>query len=76
MTTISSYVLHANSPQAIKTSRSWSLRSLQIAEQAPKDGGGPSSDDPAMVVCGRARSMASYNLGILAEVGYVLGNVG
>lgn len=68
MTTISSYALRSQSPQAVKTSQSWSLRSLQIADQALKDGSGPVIDDPARVVCGRAKSMGSYNLGMLAEV--------
>ena len=68
MTTISSHALRSDSPQAVSTSRSWSLRSLVDADRALKDAGGSTHDDPAIVVCGRAKSMGSYNLGMLAEV--------
>ena len=68
MTTISAYAKESNSPQANKAARSWSLRSLQVANQAVKDGGGLTIDDPARVLCGRAKAVAAHTLGTLAEV--------
>ena len=66
MTTISAHALQSHSPEAIKASRSWSLRCLEIANRALKDA---TSDEPATVLCGKAKSMGSYNLGVLEEVG-------
>lgn len=69
MTTISSHALQPRTPQAIKTAKSWSLRSLQISEQALKEGEG--AKDIAMTVCGRARCVGLHNMGMLAEVSNV-----
>ncbi|WVR03966.1 hypothetical protein IAU60_000965 [Kwoniella sp. DSM 27419] len=81
MTTISSHALKARSAdgkspesqsKAIKVARSWSLRSLQISEQAINDGdpqgasGTPA--ETAMAVCQRARAVGLHNMGMLAEM--------
>ncbi|WVF67079.1 hypothetical protein IAT40_001824 [Kwoniella sp. CBS 6097] len=58
--------------QAIKISKSWSLRSLQLSEQALKDSEGEGyKDSPfeaAVAVCQRARAVGLHNLGMLAEM--------
>ena len=63
MTTISSHALQPRTQQALKASRSWSLRSLQIAERSLNEGYGDATS-----VCAKARSVAMHNLGMLAEV--------
>jgi tellurite resistance protein len=67
MTTISSHALHPRTEQAIKASKSWSLRSLQIAQQALKENGDQITD-AASATCARARTVGLQNLGMLAEV--------
>lgn len=67
MTSISSYAAHDGSPRAIKVGKSWSLRAMQIVEQAILDNGG-NFDGPA-ANCVRAQGVGLYNLGMLAEVG-------
>ncbi|WVQ94545.1 hypothetical protein IAU59_001624 [Kwoniella sp. CBS 9459] len=58
--------------QAIKISKSWSLRSLQLSEQALRDSEGEGyKDSPleaAVAVCQRARAVGLHNLGMLAEM--------
>ncbi|OCF43390.1 hypothetical protein I317_02688 [Kwoniella heveanensis CBS 569] len=58
--------------QAIKISKSWSLRSLQLSEQALRDTEGEGyKDSPleaAVAVCQRARAVGLHNLGMLAEM--------
>lgn len=66
MTSISSHAQKPRTPQAIKAARSWSLRSLQISEQALQEGAG--AKDAAMAICARARCVALHNMGMLAEV--------
>jgi len=77
MTTISSHAAHPKTPQSIKVSKSWSLRSLQLAEQAlgssdPQAGNDDTPLEVALGVCKRARSVGLYNLGMLAEVSIFL----
>jgi hypothetical protein len=64
MTTISSHALHPRTPQAIKASRSWSIRALEVAGSAMDE----SPSDPACGACAQAKSVAFYNLGMLSEV--------
>jgi hypothetical protein len=64
MTTISSHALHPRTPQAIKASRSWSIRALEVAGSAMEE----SPSDPACGACAQAKSVAFYNLGMLSEV--------
>ena len=71
MTTISAYALQSHSPEAIKASRSWSLRCLESVDHALKNAGGLTLNESAAVLCGRAKSMGSFNLGMLEEVGHV-----
>ncbi|KAK8861411.1 hypothetical protein IAR55_002230 [Kwoniella newhampshirensis] len=77
MTTISSHALHPHPPstKALKISKSWSLRSLQLSLEALAEGqqGGLSSvnDSPAgaaLGVCMRAKAVGLHNLGMLAEM--------
>jgi len=67
MTSISTYALEPPSSKQIKASRSWSLRALQVANDALEEGGGNPADE-AMNSCLRAKAIGQYNLGILAEV--------
>lgn len=64
MTTISSHALQPPSERAVKASRSWSIRSLELAEQALNE----NKSDPATAICARAKNIGLYNLGMLAEV--------
>ncbi|RSH94468.1 hypothetical protein EHS25_004271 [Saitozyma podzolica] len=64
MTTISSHALHPRTPQAIKASRSWSIRALEVAGSAMDE----SPSDPACGACAQAKSVAFYNLGMLSEI--------
>lgn len=73
MTTISSHALQSRTEQAIKTSKSWSLRSLQIAQQALKENGDQVTDS-ASATCARAKTVGLQNLGMLAEVSGVIYN--
>lgn len=72
MTTISSHALQPPSERAIKASRSWSVRSLELAEQALND----NKSDPATAICARAKNIGLYNLGMLAEVRVAPGQPG
>lgn len=65
MTTISSHALQPNTTKAIKASRSWSLRALQISDQAIQANQGGNADT---LICSKALAVGSYNLGMLAEV--------
>lgn len=67
MTTISSHALQPRTEQAIKASKSWSLRSLQIAQQALKENGDQVTDG-ASATCARAKTVGLQNMGMLAEV--------
>jgi tellurite resistance protein len=74
MTTISSHALQSSrSEQAIKASKSWSLRSLQIAQQALKENGDQVTDS-ASATCARAKTVGLQNMGMLAEVSRLLLN--
>ncbi|ODN80935.1 hypothetical protein L202_03055 [Cryptococcus amylolentus CBS 6039] len=73
MTTISSHALHPPSSKALKVSRSWSLRALQVAQQSLASEGekGSLNDSPleaAAAVCERARAVGLHNLGMIAEM--------
>ncbi|OCF78100.1 hypothetical protein I204_00035 [Kwoniella mangroviensis CBS 8886] len=77
MTTISSHALKQSSPQinaakSIKISKSWSLRSLQLSEEALRDSESENyKDSPyeaSIAICSRAKSVGLYNLGMLAEM--------
>ncbi|WVQ79061.1 hypothetical protein IAT38_001154 [Cryptococcus sp. DSM 104549] len=74
MTTISSHALNPPTSKAIKVSRSWSLRSLQISQQAlaqAEEAGTAKEDGPlaaANAVCLRAKAVALHNMGMLAEM--------
>jgi len=65
MTTVSSHALQPHTAQAIKASRSWSLRALQIADGAIQAAQG---GDVNTMICNKALAVGSYNLGMLAEV--------
>jgi len=67
MNTLSSTLLHPPTGENIKNSKAWSLRSLSFADRAIE---GLNDDSPrqTMALCGRARAVAEYNLGALAEV--------
>lgn len=67
MTSLSANTLGPRSAEAIKISRSWSLRSLQIADQAIAETTGNASEISA-VVCKRARAVGLHSLGMLSEV--------
>lgn len=67
MTTISSHALHPPSPKSINVASSWSLKALQIADQGLTNA---DKTDPACRLCGRAKSVGLYNLGMLAEVSF------
>lgn len=68
MTTVSSHALQPHTAQAIKASRSWSLRALQIADGAIQAAQG---GDVNTLICSKAIAVGSYNLGMLAEVSFV-----
>ncbi|WRT65529.1 uncharacterized protein IL334_002474 [Kwoniella shivajii] len=77
MTTISSHALRQSAPgvdsaKSIKISKSWSLRSLQLSEEALHESEGENyKDSPleaAIAVCSRAKGVGLYNLGMLAEM--------
>ncbi|OXM76416.1 hypothetical protein C364_05872 [Cryptococcus neoformans Bt63] len=72
MTTVSSHALHPPTPKSLKVSRSWSLRSLQLSQQALAEAeGGSFKDTPleaAEAVCQRARAVGLHNMGMLAEM--------
>ncbi|WVQ73742.1 hypothetical protein IAR50_003322 [Cryptococcus sp. DSM 104548] len=73
MTTISSHALHPPTSKALKVSRSWSLRALQVSQQALAGEGekGSLNDSPleaAAAVCERARAVGLHNLGMIAEM--------
>jgi hypothetical protein len=67
MNTLSSTLLHPPTGENIKSSKAWSLRGLSFADRAIE---GLTDDSPrhTMALCGRARAVAEYNLGALAEV--------
>nr|XP_018264536.1 uncharacterized protein I303_02706 [Kwoniella dejecticola CBS 10117]OBR86694.1 hypothetical protein I303_02706 [Kwoniella dejecticola CBS 10117] len=77
MTTISSYALKQKTPppgsaKSIKISKSWSLRSLQLSEEALRESESEDyKDSPlasAIAICQRARGVGLYNMGMLAEM--------
>jgi hypothetical protein len=72
MTTISSHALHPRTAQTINVARSWSLRALQIADQALSSAPASNPDvDLACAMCYRARSVGLYNMGMLSEVSLI-----
>ncbi|ORY25844.1 hypothetical protein BCR39DRAFT_542990 [Naematelia encephala] len=80
MTSISSLALKPNTTQAKKTSKSWSLRSLQLANKTISSQSQSSSNnnsvsnsistskDPSIAICQQARITSLFNLGMLAEM--------
>ena len=66
MTAISSHALQPRTEQAIKASKTWSLRALQIAQQALKENGDQVTD-AASATCARAKTVGFQNMGMLAE---------
>lgn len=72
MTTISSHALHPPTAKSLKVSRSWSLRSLQISQQALAEAEGGSFKDTSLeaaeAICQRALAVGLHNMGMLAEV--------
>ncbi|WWC87698.1 uncharacterized protein L201_002590 [Kwoniella dendrophila CBS 6074] len=77
MTTISSHALKQSSPppgsaKSIKISKSWSLRSLQLSEEALRETEAENyKDSPleaSIAICSRAKGVGLYNLGMLAEM--------
>ncbi|WVN85832.1 uncharacterized protein L203_100984 [Cryptococcus depauperatus CBS 7841] len=72
MTTISSHALHPPSAKSLKVAESWSLRSLQLSQQALKEFENEESTDTALeaaaAVCQRAKAVGLHNLGMLAEM--------
>ena len=66
MTTVSSHALQPGGEKAIKVARSWSLRALQAADSALKEGSGREGG-----ICEQAKVVGLYNLGMMAEVCHV-----
>jgi hypothetical protein len=69
MSTVSSHAIHPMTASAIKASKSWSLRSLQIADQVLKETGRTSADNNiAIALCQKSTCAARFNMGMIAEV--------
>lgn len=76
MTNISAYALEPPAKDAegkahqSRVSQSWSKKSLQIVEDVKQREGWSDGvpRDNTQLVCARAKSVAQYNLGMLAEV--------
>ena len=75
MTTLSANLARPQTADSNRIARSWSLKALQTADHAMRaagQGGAAELDTPGeeggVKVCMQARSVGSYNLGMLAEV--------
>jgi hypothetical protein len=69
MTGVSSHALAPHTEQAIRASRSWSLKALQTADAAAQEAGWSGvPTEAAHATCARARTAAQFNLGMLDEV--------
>lgn len=58
-------MLNPPSSNNIKASKAWSLRALQLADQALNE---TIPDDKIQATCERARIVTEFNLGMLSEV--------
>lgn len=58
-------MLNPPSSSNIKASKAWSLRALQLADQALSE---TISDEKLQAACERARIVTEFNLGMLSEV--------
>jgi hypothetical protein len=67
MNTLSSTLLNPPTSDNIIAARQWSLRSASLVNQA-SDGLDNDAPRDTKVLCGRARVIAEFNLGALAEV--------
>ncbi|KAJ9121783.1 hypothetical protein QFC22_002405 [Naganishia vaughanmartiniae] len=65
MNSLSSSMLNPPSSDNIKASKAWSLRALQMADQAL---GETIPDDKLQAACERARIVTEFNLGMLSEM--------
>ena len=63
---LSSSMLNPPSSNNIKASKAWSLRALQLADQALNE---TIPDEKVQATCERARIVTEFNLGMLSEVG-------
>lgn len=62
---LSSSMLNPPSSNNIKASKAWSLRALQLADQALNE---TIPDEKVQATCERARIVTEFNLGMLSEV--------
>jgi hypothetical protein len=69
MNSLSSSMLNPPSSNNIKASKAWSLRALQLADQALNE---TIPDEKVQATCERARIVTEFNLGMLSEVSQVL----
>jgi hypothetical protein len=58
-------MLNPPSSNNVKASKAWSLRALQLADQALNE---TIPDEKVQVTCERARIVTEFNLGMLSEV--------
>ena len=72
MSNLAGYASQPGTPDARKVSRSWALRSIQLAKEAAKDAEGSKDGSVATPLCGRAMTVGLYNMGMLAEVSLLL----
>jgi hypothetical protein len=63
-------MLNPPSSNNIKASKAWSLRALQLADQALNE---TIPDDKIQATCERARIVTEFNLGMLSEVSNTIG---
>lgn len=69
-------MLNPPSSNNIKASKAWSLRALQLADQALNE---TIPDEKVQATCERARIVTEFNLGMLSEVShsfFCIGNAG
>lgn len=63
-------MLNPPSSNNIKASKAWSLRALQLADQALNE---TIPDEKVQATCERARIVTEFNLGMLSEVSDAVG---
>ncbi|KAJ9111710.1 hypothetical protein QFC19_001070 [Naganishia cerealis] len=69
MNSLSSSMLNPPSSNNIKAAKAWSLRALQLVDQALNE---TISDEKLQAACERARIVTEFNLGMLSEVSVAL----
>ncbi|ORX36314.1 hypothetical protein BD324DRAFT_628268 [Kockovaella imperatae] len=68
MTSISGHSHQSTSKDARKISRSWAVRAIELTNGAMEDAKGALDEESAKQICGRAASVALFNLGMMAEL--------